>query len=139
MYLLVLKWKSLEVTGIQYSEVRKEYQNHSLKQDRTYQVGIVLSDRYGRQSDVILSNVDTNSQTATQKGSTIFNAYKAGNADSLPDTGTITNFSYFDTSLNTVAYPSGLTNNLLNSTDTWPGDQLKVRFNEAISFYKRVL
>jgi hypothetical protein len=31
--------------------------NHSLKENRTYQVGIVLSDRYGRQSDVILSTV----------------------------------------------------------------------------------
>ena len=123
----------------QYSEIRKEYQNHSLKQDRTYQVGVVLSDRYGRQSDVILSNVETNSQTATQKGSTIFNAYKAGNADSLPDTGTTTNFSYFDTTLNSGVYPSGLTNNLLNSTDTWPGDQLKIRFNEAISSTKSSL
>ena len=36
-------------------ELRKEYQNHTLKQNRTYQVGVVLSDRYGRQSDVILS------------------------------------------------------------------------------------
>tara|TARA_R100000654_G_scaffold35697_1_gene61221 strand:- start:14676 stop:18698 length:4023 start_codon:yes stop_codon:yes gene_type:complete len=31
------------------------YPNHSVKQNRTYQVGIVLSDKYGRQSDVILS------------------------------------------------------------------------------------
>jgi len=127
------------VTANQYSEIRKEYQNHSLKQDRTYQVGIVLSDRYGRQSDVILSNVETNSQTATQKGSTIFNPYKAGNTDSLPDTGTTDNFSFFNTSLNSGVYPSGLTNNLLNSTDTWPGDQLKIRFNEAISSTKSSL
>ena len=38
------------------SYVRKEYQNHTLKQDRNYQVGFILSDRYGRQSDVILSS-----------------------------------------------------------------------------------
>tara|TARA_R100001510_G_C7656666_1_gene216944 strand:- start:4842 stop:8813 length:3972 start_codon:yes stop_codon:yes gene_type:complete len=31
------------------------YPNHTLKQNRTYQVGIVLADRYGRQSDVIVS------------------------------------------------------------------------------------
>ena len=31
--------------------------NHSLKENRTYQVGVVLSDRFGRQSDVILSTV----------------------------------------------------------------------------------
>jgi len=33
-----------------------EYPNSSLKQNRNYQVGIVLSDRYGRQSSVILSD-----------------------------------------------------------------------------------
>jgi len=32
-----------------------EYPNHSLKQNRNYQVGIVLADRYGRQSTTILS------------------------------------------------------------------------------------
>ncbi len=33
-----------------------EYPSSSLKQNRNYQVGVVLSDRYGRQSTVILSN-----------------------------------------------------------------------------------
>jgi hypothetical protein len=33
-----------------------EYPNHSLKQNRTYQVGIILEDLFGRQSGVILSN-----------------------------------------------------------------------------------
>ena len=33
-----------------------EYPNHSVKSNRNYQVGIVLSDRYGRTSTVILSN-----------------------------------------------------------------------------------
>ena len=32
-----------------------EYPNSTLKQNRNYQVGVVLSDRYGRQSSVILS------------------------------------------------------------------------------------
>jgi hypothetical protein len=35
---------------------RVEYPNHSLKENRNYQVGIVLADRYGRQSTTILSN-----------------------------------------------------------------------------------
>ena len=35
---------------------RIEYPNHSVKTNRNYQVGFVLSDRYGRQSSVILSN-----------------------------------------------------------------------------------
>ena len=33
-----------------------EYPNHTVKQNRNYQVGIVLSDKFGRQSDVILSS-----------------------------------------------------------------------------------
>ena len=33
-----------------------EYPNHSVKTNRNYQVGVVLSDRYGRSSSVILSN-----------------------------------------------------------------------------------
>ena len=116
-------------TGIEYSEVRREYQNHTLKQDRNYQVGVVLSDRYGRQSDVILSSINTNSQSSSLKGSTIFNPYKSGADDNVPDVDTTDNFSYFDTSLNSL----DLTNNLLNSTDTWPGDQLKIKFLTAIS------
>tara|TARA_R100000963_G_scaffold16740_1_gene11755 strand:+ start:768 stop:4892 length:4125 start_codon:yes stop_codon:yes gene_type:complete len=44
----------------------------TLKQSRTYQVGIILVDRYGRQSDVILSAYD---DVAGQQGSTIFSQY----------------------------------------------------------------
>lgn len=54
----------------------EEYPNHSLKQNRTYQVGIVLSDKYGRQSDVITSD-----------NSTIYHPYKSNtmNLDYLGD------------------------------------------------------
>ena len=38
---------------------RVEYPNHSLKQNRNYQVGVVLSDRYGRTSTVVLSRSNT--------------------------------------------------------------------------------
>ena len=33
----------------------ESYPNHTVKQNRSYQAGIVLADKYGRQSDVILS------------------------------------------------------------------------------------
>ena len=53
-----------------------EYPNHTVKQNRTYQVGVVLSDRYGRQSSVILSN---NKELVTLGqsfiGDTIYSAY----------------------------------------------------------------
>ena len=49
-----------------------EYPNHSLKQNRNYQVGFVLADKYGRQSPVILSPITSSS---ADNGSTIFNPY----------------------------------------------------------------
>jgi len=51
-----------------------EYPNHSLKQNRNYQVGFILCDKFGRQTPVILSPVQ---QTIinTFLGSTIFNPY----------------------------------------------------------------
>lgn len=52
-----------------YSSNFIEYPNHTVKQNRTYQVGFILSDKYGRQSSVILSSLDA---TATATGSGIF-------------------------------------------------------------------
>ncbi len=54
-----------------------EYPNHSVKQNRNYQVGFVLSDRYGRQSSVVLSD-SLNSVISSGvefKGSTIYSSY----------------------------------------------------------------
>ena len=42
-----------------------QYPNHTLKQNRNYKVGIVLADKYGRQSDVI-----------TSENSTVFSDYR---------------------------------------------------------------
>jgi len=42
---------------IPLSQDKRVFNNHTLKENRTYQVGIVLSDRYGRQSDVVLSSI----------------------------------------------------------------------------------
>jgi len=50
-----------------------QYPFHTLKQNRTYQIGFVLADRYGRQSDVILSSFD---DTPNTSGSTVFAPYK---------------------------------------------------------------
>ena len=54
-----------------------EYPSSSLKTNRQYQIGFVLSDRYGRQSGVILSN-STDSITVgteTYLGSTVYAPY----------------------------------------------------------------
>lgn len=58
-----------------------EYPNHTVKQNRTYQVGFVLADKFGRQSPVILSPVELlgiGTGTAFKGGSTIFHAYNTG-------------------------------------------------------------
>jgi hypothetical protein len=55
-----------------------EYPNHTLKQNRTYQVGFILADKFGRQSSVILSSLDTIKSTVdgiSYGGSTIFSPY----------------------------------------------------------------
>ena len=51
--------------GVLNSVNQIEYPNHSLKQNRSYKVGIVLVDYFGRQSDVIAS-----------KNSTIYSSYR---------------------------------------------------------------
>jgi len=81
------------------------YPNHTLKQNRTYQVGIILSDRYGRQSDVVLSDLTSSqfyegSASNLFNGSTIFHPYK----DSAPST----------------------------ASEKWFGDSLKVLFRDEI-------
>ena len=55
-----------------------EYPNHTLKQNRTYQVGFILADKYGRQSSVILSLLDTLATVSEGNkygGSTIYSPY----------------------------------------------------------------
>ena len=49
-----------------------EFPNHTVKQNRSYQVGVVLIDRYGRASNVILNNSDN---VGTAKNSTIYADY----------------------------------------------------------------
>lgn len=55
-----------------------EYPNHTLKQNRNYQVGFILSDKYNRQSSVILSVGDTvgvDAGGALFGDSTVFSSY----------------------------------------------------------------
>ena len=63
-----------------------EYPNSSVKQNRNYQVGFVLSDKYGRQSSVILSN---NKKAVTlfletYTGSTLYSPYIDNTMESIP-------------------------------------------------------
>ena len=105
------------------------YKNHSLKQNRTYQVGLILQDKYGRSSDVIISNVEDESflldgpgttyslNPIRFGGSTIFHGYKDSTMNPL------TAFSQIAGSPNTR---SGIID--------WPGDSLKMLFTRAIPY-----
>ena len=63
------------------------YKYHSIKQRRTYQVGIVFADKYGRQSPVILSSSgEDNSDTVTVAEQTASKLLFDSNSDSTPDT-----------------------------------------------------
>ena len=87
---------------------QKEYPTHTVKQNRNYQVGFVLADRYGRQSSVILSSNDESNSSGgiDYGGSTIYVPYR-------PITGGA---------------------NALN----WPGYALRVLINEIIPNFGQV-
>jgi len=55
-----------------------EFLNNTIKQNRAYQVGVVLQDRYGRSSNVIINQLDL-----INKNSTIFMPYSDGGLDPL--------------------------------------------------------
>jgi hypothetical protein len=60
-----------------------EYPNATVKQNRTYQVGVVLSDRYGRTSSVILSNNENlvTAESNAFQGDTIYSPYLDNNIE----------------------------------------------------------
>ena len=77
-YQIAATQKSSSGTDGNYSYI--EYPEHTLKRNRNYQVGFVLSDRYGRQSDVVLSDVGSNNSSSSVFGaSTFYFPYKKSN------------------------------------------------------------
>ena len=80
-----------------------EYPSSSVKSNRTYQVGVVLSDKFGRQSSVILSNNK--------------NIVKVGGISFSGDT---------------IYAPYVNTNNIAGNFYEWIGSSLKMSFNSVI-------
>ena len=79
------------------SRSRKEYPNHTVKQNRSYKVGIVLQDRYGRPSNVILRDESVFTGAATGEATSLYSPYKN-----------------------------------IESVLIWPGDSIKIVFNDLI-------
>ena len=106
----------------QYTGSDVAYPNHTLKQNRTYQVGIVLQDKYGRSSDVVLSSVrDDNYQE--NSGPFAQNPVVFG--------GSTVYSEYFDNVLNPSANASSMQNPRAGLVD-WPGNSLKILFANPI-------
>ena len=63
-------------SGAGYNYAKIEYPEHTVKRNRNYQVGFILSDRYGRESDVILSSVVSNDTANGFGASTLYFPYK---------------------------------------------------------------
>ncbi len=110
-----------------YSNV--SYPNHSLKQNRNYQVGLILQDRYGRSSDVILSStLDANYTLGTGGTSTTFE-------DNPITFGGSTIYHPYNT---TATSPNTSNATILSKQNPksgyvdWPGDSLKILFTTTI-------
>lgn len=91
-----------------------EYPQHTVKNNRNYQVAIILSDRYGRSSTPILSEVtdSVSSQGINYGGSTFYAPYRYSAAGPGVNESTVLD---------------------------WPGDSIKVLFNDVITSTKNDL
>ena len=91
-----------------------EYPQHTVKNNRNYQVAIILSDRYGRSSTPILSEVtdSVNSQGINYGGSTFYAPYRYSATGPGVNESTVLN---------------------------WAGDSIKVLFNSPITSIKNDL
>tara|TARA_B100001093_G_scaffold473560_1_gene497568 strand:- start:7647 stop:12647 length:5001 start_codon:yes stop_codon:yes gene_type:complete len=74
-----------------------EYPNSSLKQNRNYQVGLVLSDRYSRTSSVILSNRKTIGSTTGFLNDTVYSPYLDGSINDANWPGDSLKIQFHDT------------------------------------------
>ena len=94
-----------------YTTSSVEYPIHTVKQNRNYQVGFILSDRYGRQSTTILAPTTLSTKTQvidgisyTYVGSTYYHPYAPN--------------------------PSSFTPALQNNINSWAGDSIKLVINQ---------
>ncbi len=103
------------------SKTSIEYPNHSVKQNRNYQVGVVLADRYGRQSTVILSN-DVNAGSNGFGADTVYLPYRE-EQDSIEFLGDSLKIAFnqrIDSTQNLVFLTPGLYDSSVNSADYKP-------------------
>lgn len=88
-----------------------EYPNHSIKQNRNYQIGIILCDKFGRQSGVILSDLIQGDEEFG--ASTLYVPYLGENEISTP-------FNWPGSSLK-VLFNEKIQPIMPDATTGWPG------------------
>lgn len=91
---------------------RVEYPNHSVKENRNYQVGVILADRFGRESGVILSDKTTSDASGTFGASSLYLPYTSENE--------ITPYNWAGNSLK-VLFNETISPNSPDITTGWPG------------------
>ena len=94
--------------------LHKEYPFHSIKQRRTYEIGVVLSDKFGRQSPV-LTSINGNSSIEVKAKDEDFNSSSWDSGDS-----------------NNNNSSGGVISNSSPGNGSYCGDALTITFNEAI-------
>jgi hypothetical protein len=67
--------RKLDIDGLGSNLGVLEYPSSTVKENRNYQVGVVLSDKFGRQSTVILSNNDSQASAQGFKADTVYLPY----------------------------------------------------------------
>ena len=72
---------STPVTPVSWNTSIIEYPNSTLKQNRNYQAGFVLSDRFGRTTSTILSNAATTTGATAGQLSTVYSPYNPTTVD----------------------------------------------------------
>ena len=87
-----VKYNDSAVTGEADYAIHKEYPLHSIKSRRSYQIGVVLADKYGRQSPVLLSTTGAHSVYVPARDENFYNYFwntsatgDNGNADYCGD------------------------------------------------------
>jgi hypothetical protein len=114
-----------------------EYPNHTLKQNRNYQVGFILSDKFGRQSSVILSTVDiaqTGSVVPAQfGGSTVYAPYISSINDVTPrDWPGSALFTIINSQINSIRDIQNGTPGLYATPTNWPNSGFSIIYSSII-------
>ncbi len=106
------------IANIGTSEI--EYPNATLKQNRNYEVGVVLADRFGRQSTVILSESEFNNMPS-YLASTIYNEFRGEDQQNVAST--------FDGDSLKVTFNNLIPSSYNNGPGLYNGDQNSDNYN----------